>query len=68
MKTDPKYPDVTVQLVGEDGHAFAIIAAVRKGLIAGGENEAATKWTDTAMGCPNYDALLRLAMATVNVT
>lgn len=31
-QTDVKYPDVTVQLSGEDGNAFFIIARVTKAL------------------------------------
>ncbi len=29
---NPKYPDITVKLVGEDGNAFAIIGRVRRAL------------------------------------
>ncbi len=31
----PKYPDITVKLVGEDGNAFAILGRVRKALRLG---------------------------------
>jgi hypothetical protein len=31
-RTDCKYPDVTVRLVGEDGNAFAVLARVTRAM------------------------------------
>ena len=28
----PKFPDIRVKIIGEDGNAFSILAAVRRGL------------------------------------
>jgi hypothetical protein len=30
---EPKYPDITIQLTGEDGNAFFILSRVRKAMI-----------------------------------
>lgn len=67
MTTTVKYPNVQVQLVGEDGNAFAIIGRVSRALKRAGHREAATEWCAAAMACGSYDALLRLAMETVDV-
>lgn len=64
---DPTYPDIFVQLTGNDGNAFGIIAAVQRGLRDGGEVEAAAQFQTDAYNCESYDALLRLAMSTVSV-
>lgn len=63
---DPKYSDVTVKLTGEDGNAFVIIGRVRRALKRSGYPEAADEFTAEAQK-GDYDALLRLAMETVNV-
>ena len=59
---DPKYPEIEVQLVGEDGNAFFIIARVKKALRRGGvpkeEIDAYTK--DSMSG--DYDHVLQTAM------
>lgn len=68
MKTTiVKYPDVHVQLSGEDGNAFAIIGRVTKALKRAGHKDAATEFANEAMRQPSYDHLLRLAMKTVDV-
>jgi len=62
----PKY-NIEVQLSGEDGNAFAILAKVRKALrdgrVAGYEIEA---FTDEATA-GDYDHLLATVMRWVNV-
>ena len=65
---NPKYPDVSVQLSGRDGNAFAIIAAVRGALKSAGETAAAEEFGKSAFDCDSYDALLRLAAQTVDVS
>ena len=63
----PKYPDVTVNLVGEDGNARAIVGKVRKALwqadvpnpVIGDFIKEATKG--------DYDHLLRTVYEWVNV-
>ena len=64
-----KYPDVTVHLSsGVDGNAFAVIAAVARAIQRGVSSEAANAYRREALDSESYDALLRHAMSTVNVT
>ncbi len=66
MSNTPKY-NVTVQLTGEDGNAFAIMAAVKRGLQkAGASKEEITQYTMDSMS-GDYDNLLRTAMEWVEV-
>lgn len=61
-----KFPDVTVQLVGEDGNAFAILGRVSAALRKAGYPEAIKPYMDEAMD-GDYDNLLRVTAQTVNV-
>lgn len=65
---NPKYQNISVQLTGQDGNAFAIMAkvssALRKESIS--ENEIEQYLAESMSG--DYDALLRTAMSWVNVT
>lgn len=63
----PKYPHVTVPLVGEDGNAFAIIGRVVKALRRAGvpQDEIASFQTEAMSG--NYDHLLVTVLQTVEV-
>lgn len=63
----PKYPDVRVQLTGEDGNAYSIIGRIAKALRREVSNDAATEFTTAAFDCGSYDELLVLAMETVDV-
>ena len=63
----PKYPRVTVKLIGENGNAFSIIGAVAAGLRRDVGADVARDWTAAAWKCGSYDELLRLAMGWVNV-
>lgn len=65
--TGPKYPNVRVQLTGEDGNAFAIIAAVRKGLRGAGVSREEQDAFQAEAFSGDYDALLRTAMRWVDV-
>lgn len=59
--------DVTVSLIGEDGNAFAIMGAVTKALKAAGvDSDDIKAYRDDAMA-GDYDHLLRVTMATVNI-
>lgn len=61
------YPQVTVQLTGQDGNAFNIIAVIRRAIARRvGETESIA-WTTGAMLCDSYDELLVLAQRTVHV-
>ena len=64
---DPKYPDVEVQLSGEDGNAFFIIGRVAKALRrAGAPKEDIDAFHKEAMS-GDYGNVLRTAMKYVNV-
>ncbi len=63
---EPKYPDVYVQLSGEDGNAFFIIGRVRKALRqAGVSNAEIDAFGDEAMS-GDYDNVLRTVMRWVS--
>jgi hypothetical protein len=62
-----KYPDVEVQLTGNDGNAFAIMGAVSKALRrAGVEKSEIDEYMSESMS-GDYDNLLRTAMRWVSV-
>jgi len=63
----PAYPDVSVQLSGQDGNAFGIIGSVSRALRRAGHREAAETFSREAVDSPSYDALIQLAMRTVDV-
>ena len=56
-----------VELIGQDGNAFAIIASVPNALRRAGYVDEATEWTQDAIACGSFDELLRLATSTVEV-
>lgn len=63
----PKYPDITVQLSGHDGNAFAVMAAVRRALEKAGVPSAETRrYTEESMS-GNYDDLIVTATKWVTV-
>lgn len=61
----PKFPNVHVKLVGEDGNAFFILGRVAKAMKRGGctKEEVAAYMKEAKSG--DYDNLLRVTMATV---
>lgn len=65
--SNPTYPDVTVQLTGQDGNAFMVIGLIDRALRKQVSPEAAKTFTHEAMEQPSYDHLLRYAASTVNV-
>lgn len=64
---ETKYPDVEVQLVGEDGNAFAIMGRVMRALKDAGvpKEEIDQYYAESTSG--DYDNLLRTAVAWVSV-
>lgn len=62
-----KYPEITVQLSGRDGHALSVIAAVTKAMKEHGvPKDDIRDFVDEVMD-GDYDHLLQTAMKTVNV-
>lgn len=67
MKDWPKYPNVTVQLTGEDGNAFSIVGRVKKAMRTEGVPlDRIDEFQSRAMS-GDYDHLLRTCMEWVNV-
>ena len=64
--TDVRYPNITVQLTGEDGNAYSILGRVRKEMRKSGvsDNEINKFLDEATQG--NYDHLLRTCMKWVN--
>lgn len=63
----PKHEDITVQLTGRDGNAFAIIGAVTRAMRAARlPKEEIDAYTADAMS-GDYKHLLRVTMQTVTV-
>ena len=63
----PKYPNIIVRLVGEDGSAFGILAKVRRAL---GKNKISKEDIDDFMTeamSGDYDNLLQTCMKWVDV-
>ena len=64
---EPLYPDIQVDLVGEDGNAFAIIGRVRQALRREGVAEKEVEaFAEEAMA-GDYDNVLRTVMSWVEV-
>lgn len=61
-----KFPEVTVQLVGEDGNAFAILGRVTRALKRAGHRDEVDAFMDEATA-GNYDQLLQTVMRWVTV-
>lgn len=64
----PKYPDISVELSGSDGNAFAIMAKVGKALQRNNvpQDEVEMFYAESMSG--DYDHLLRTAMRWVEVS
>jgi hypothetical protein len=62
---NPKYPDITVQLVGEDGNAFHILGKMQRALRQAGVSDAEVKAFHAEATAGDYDHLLRTCMAWV---
>jgi hypothetical protein len=62
---EPKYPNVTVQLSGEDGNAYFIIGRVIRALREAGVDNAEVREFSYEATSGDYDHLLRTVMAWV---
>lgn len=63
---ETKYPQLEVQLSGEDGNAFAIIGRVSEA-IESVSKEDADKFTQKCFSANSYDEVLQLCMKYVTV-
>ena len=65
--SEPLYPEISVELVGGDGNAFAILGSVKRAMQRGGlPKEVIDKFREEAMS-GDYDNLLTTCMRYVNV-
>lgn len=69
--TGPRYPEVTVELIGHDGNAFSILGRVQRALKkaeqAGQADPGAADEFMTEATSGDYDHLLATAMSFVEV-
>ena len=63
----PKYPNITVQLLGRDGNAFAILGRVQKAMRRGGVPQDDIKKFMEEATKSDYDRLLTTVMSWVDV-
>ena len=61
----PMYPEVEIQLTGEDGNVYVIIGRVAVVLRRAGYDRAADEFVEEAHASESYDAVLQLCMRTV---
>lgn len=64
----PKFPEVEVQLVGEDGNAFAILGRVQRSMRRARIEKSEIDAFMAEATAGDYDHLLRTVMATVSVS
>jgi hypothetical protein len=65
----PKFPNVHVQLSGEDGNVFSIIGRVRQALVgAGASPDDVQAFADEVMEAGSYDDALRAVMRWVDAS
>lgn len=64
---EPKYPGIVVELVGQDGNAFAILGRVTKALRRANVPEGMVKAFYAEATSGNYDHLLQTVMEWVSV-
>lgn len=63
----PRFPEITVQLTGENGNVFSLAARVGRALRKAGLDEESKAFYERINQCPSYDAALQEMMATVTV-
>lgn len=63
----PKFPDVTVQLTGSDGNAYAVMGAVSRALRKAGHADQVSAFQAEATS-GDYNHLLATAMSWVDVS
>lgn len=63
---NPKYPNINIELVGEDGNAFSILGRCTQALKRNGLNDQVEAFREQATS-GDYDNLLRTVMAWFSV-
>lgn len=64
----PRYPDITVKLIGTDGNIFSLVGAVRRALLkANVPQTEISEFIDAIMDCDCYDEALCIILQTVEV-
>ena len=67
--TTPRFPDVHVQLSGQDGNVFAILGRVRRALMkAGATQEQLDCFWEEVANARSYDEALAAVMRWVHVS
>lgn len=66
-KDEPRYPHIEVQLIGEDGNAFAIMGAVSKALRADGIDASLIKQYQEECMSGDYSNLLYVTMCWITI-
>ena len=67
--TTPRFPNVHVQLSGQDGNVFAIIGRVRRALLkAGATQEQVDSFWAEVSNAHSYDEVLAVVMRWVDVS
>jgi hypothetical protein len=64
---DIKYPDITVQLVGTDGNAYAVLGRVRRALLEANVSDLELGEFTAEATSGDYDELLQTVMRWVDV-
>jgi len=64
----PKYPEITVQLTGEDGNAYNILGTVSRALRQAGVSQAERDAFMQEATAGSYNHLLQVVMQWVEVT
>lgn len=67
MSNTPKYPNVHVELIGQDGNAFAILGRVSRAMRRSGVSEEEQKAFSDEATSGDYDHLLRTVTKWVSV-
>lgn len=68
MADEIRYPEVEVQLTGNDGNAFAVMGAVSKALKSSGVDKSEVSQYMAEAMSGDYDNLLQTTMRWVSVT
>lgn len=65
---EPRYPEVSVQLTGQDGNVFSIIGETSRALKRAGYRDEAAQFTSEAFDSGSYEEVLALVTAWVDVS